>query len=290
MLRRMDAASRLERIVGVALGAQALALQDPAALDEHLASIDPDFVGFGIEGGSMGLTMLAHKDPASAGHMESLRTGRWAPFAVLMHAGAGLALGELGASASDYAAGLNDLRAGFVIDGYGFHLGFVAPAEHLAGQPWPAGVDGAAGRVLDNGLARALWFGSGADPAGVVTGVSRFAPERHGDLWAGVAFAATYAGGLSDDGLAILSDAAGPSRAMLAAGSALAAHVRVQCANLVPAVAKTCEAVTGRSAEDADRLCVEAQSAITPGDTSVEAFVAWRDRIAELWTARVGAS
>lgn len=274
----MDAASRLERILGIALGAQALALKDPDGLDEHLAGIDPDYVGFAIEGASMGLTMLAAKSKAQARHMAALRNGKWAPFAVLMHAGAGLAHGELGASVLDYVKAADDLTAGFAVDGYGFHLGFIAPGEHLAGQPWPKGFKGEAGRVIDNGLARSLWFGCGGDPAAVAAGVQAFKPERRGDLWAGVGFAATYAGGLSDDGVKVLVDAAGSERSSLAGGSALAAHVRVQCGNLTPAVGTTCKALTGRSAEDAAHVCADARHAAGKS-TTLKAFAAWRDQV-----------
>ena len=274
----MDAASRLERIVGIALGAQALAQKDPAALDGLLAGTDPDFVGFAIEGASMGLTMLSRADAEQASVMDDFRAGPWSRFAVLMHAGAGLALGELAESPVAYANSLEHPTAGFVIDGYGFHLGFVAPGQHLSGQAWPHEFDDTAGRVLDNGLARAIWFGCGGDAAAVVDGVSYFDPDRRGDLWAGVGFAATYAGGLSETGLALLVDAAGAHRPSLAAGSALAAHVRVQCDNPVPAVDATCQGLTGRAAAEADSVCTRAADA-SGGKTDVAAFVAWRDRV-----------
>jgi hypothetical protein len=274
----MDAASRLERILGIALGAQALALKDPAALDEHLAGIDADLVGFGIEGASMGLTMLGARSKAQAKHMEALRSGRWAPFAVLMHAGAGLAHGELDAPVLDYVKSSDNVAAGFAVDGYGFHLGFIAPGRHLAGQRWPKGFKGDAGRVIDNGLARSLWFGCAGDAAAAIAGVAAFPADRHGDLWAGVGFAATYAGGLNDKGAKALRDAAGADRASLAGGSALAAHVRVQCDNVTPAVDQTVKAFTGKSAKQCDKLCAGARDKAGKKAT-LAAFVAWRDAV-----------
>jgi hypothetical protein len=277
--------TRLERIIGLALKAQALALKDDAeAVASHLASADPEFVGFAIEGASMGLFMLDHRSPRPDGvaRLDAVRLGPWASFSALRYAGVGLACGELGLPVDEYVAGESDLLAAFAADGYAFHFGFVAPSEHFAGQPWPLGVSGPVGRLFDVGLARCLWFSYGADPEPVANGVGAFPDDRHGDLWAGIGFAATYAGGLTDDGYATLRDGAGSqSQRFLATGSALAAHIRVQCDNLFPAIGRACEELAGCSAAEADELCLAAQSVVPDADTSLGAFLAWRDRITE---------
>lgn len=279
----MRIATRLEHIIGTALGAQALALKDDAeAIASHLASVDPEFVGFAIEGASMGLFMLDHRSPRSdadgGARLDAIRLGPWARYSPLRYAGVGLAHGELGLPVEPYVSAQQDVVAAFVVDGYAFHFGFIAPSEHLAGQPWPAGVEGDVGRVFDVGLGRSLWFNSGADPAVVVAGAASFADARQSDLWAGIGFAATYAGGLDAAGLQVLADGAGGSVASLRAGSALAAHVRVQCDNLVPAVSSACEALAGCTAAEADERCLNAYAA-DPTDTSLAGFLAWRDRL-----------
>jgi hypothetical protein len=279
--------TRLERIISLALKAQALAMKDDAsAVASHLASADPEFVGFAIEGSSMGLFMLDHRSPLPDGsaRLDMVRVGPWARYSALRYAGVGLACGELGLAVDEYVAGESDLMAAFAVDGYAFHFGFVAPSEHFAGQPWPLGVSGGVGRLFDVGLARSLWFSYGADPGPVANGVGAFPDDRQGDLWAGIGFAATYAGGLTDDGYATLRDGAGARRAFLATGSAFAAHVRVQCDNLFPAIGRACEELAGRSAAEADELCLAAQAAVPASagaGTSLPAFLAWRDRITE---------
>ncbi|HEV7887074.1 MAG TPA: DUF1702 family protein [Acidimicrobiales bacterium] len=271
-----DAASRLEGIIGLALGAQALGYKDPAGLDAFLADADPEFVGFGVEGAAMGLFMRSVKrDDADA--LAAFRAGPWGCYAALVYAGIGLGMGELHVPVEPFVAEAGDVMAAFTVDGYGFHFGLNAPGVHLQGQPWPDGVAGDMGRLFDVGLARSLWFGSAADPAAVVAGVSLFAAERRDDLWAGIGFAATYAGGSSESGFALLLDTAGPSSPSLAAGSALASYVRTQCGNPVASTDAACQRLTGLSTSSAHALC-----AATAGeDVSAGGFLAWRGRMAE---------
>jgi len=277
-------ASRLDEIINLALTAQALGVKDPDGLDAFLGGIDPELIGFAVEGAAMGLVMRRHRKAGQqeeAARVEAFRTGPWSRYSVLVYAGIGLGLGEVGEAVVPWAEAQGDLLAGFALDGYGFHMGFVAPGEYLAGQAWPAGVEGGHGPVFDHGLARFLWFASGADPAAVVPGVAVFPADRHRDIWSGIGFAATYAGGLTDDSVKLLLDAAGADHyPSIALGAAMAAFTRVLCDNLVDTTADSVQAVTGLSAADAYRLCVDAQAA-AGGDTTIAGFVAWREAVRE---------
>lgn len=274
-----SSASRLEGIITLALTAQGQAYKDPDGLDGLLAGADPEFVGFAIEGASMGLFMRKQKHGDEAG-LKAFQAGPWGRYKALIYAGIGLGIGEFNLSPSDAVDEAADLMAAFIVDGYAFHFGFIDPANHLGGQPWPAGIDGDVGRIFDVGLARSLWFSRAGVAALVAESMEAFDGARHEDLWAGVGFAATYAGGLSDADVDVLFDAAGPHRRWLAAGSSLAAHVRVQSGNLVPTTESNCLALTGRSAGDADSLCAQAASAVGV-DTSLAGFLSWRGRIAD---------
>lgn len=262
----------------LALGAQGQAYKDPEGLDGHLSGVDPEFVGFAIEGASMGLLMRRQKHGDTAS-LDAFRAGPWGRYRALIYAGIGLGLGEFGLPVLPEVEAAEDLMAAFIVDGYAFHFGFIDPASYLGGQPWPEGVDGEMGRIFDVGLGRSLWFSRAGAAALVASAVEAFDGGRHEDLWAGVGFASTYAGGLSEADVAVLFDAAGPYRRTLAAGSSLAAHVRVQSGNLVPTTESNCLALTGRTAGEADALCLAAQSA-AGSDTSLTGFLAWREAIA----------
>jgi hypothetical protein len=271
-------AAHLEGIITLALSAQAQAYKDPAGLDAVLEEADPQYVGFAIEGAAMGLLLRQAKQ----GDDESLaafRAGPWGRFAALIYAGIGLGLGDSGQPVLPFVEAQDDIMAAFVVDGYAFHFGFIDPAGHLHGQPRSADLAGDVGRIFDVGLGRSLWFSRAGVIDLVIDSLGAFDAERHPDLWAGIGFAATYAGGLTSDGVSSLLDGAGANRSMLAAGSSLAAHVRVQCDNLVPTTDNNCRLLTGRSALEADELCAKAKSA-ADGDTSLAGFIAWREAVA----------
>lgn len=263
----------------LALGAQGQAYKDPEGLDAHLSGIDPEFVGFAIEGAAMGLFMRRQKkDDAAA--LADFQAGPWGRYAPLIYAGIGLGLGEFGLPVVPAVDEADDILAAFIVDGYAFHFGFIDPANYLSGQPWPDGIEGDAGRIFDVGLARALWFGRAGAAHLVAESVALFDNKRHEDLWAGIGFAATYAGGLSDEAVSTLLDASGEHRRVLAAGSLLAAHVRVQSGNVVPTTDTNCMALTGRTPGEANELCKQARAAAN-GDTSLAGFLQWRGRIAD---------
>jgi hypothetical protein len=271
-------AAHLEGIINLALSAQAQAYKDPEGLDALLQEADPQFVGFAIEGASMGLVLRQAKQ-GDDDSLAAFKTGPWGRFTALIYAGIGLGLGDSGQPVLPYVEAQDDLMAAFVVDGYAFHFGFIDAAGHLHGQPRAADLAGDVGRIFDVGLARSLWFSRAGVIDLVVDGVGAFDGDRRADLWAGIGFAATYAGGLTPDGVSSLVEGAGGHRSMLAAGASLAAHVRVQCDNLVSTTDNNCRMLTGRDALEADELCAKAKSA-AGGDTSLAGFIAWREAIA----------
>lgn len=285
--RPTDAAARLDGIVMLALGAEQVALKDDVgALDEHLASLDKDFLGFGVEGAAMGLTVLDHRDPRDPRRIDQLLAGRWRDFPLLAYAGAGLGLAELGEPVLPWVQARHDIAAGFAIDGYAFHLALLAPSEFLDGRPPPAEFQGPAARAFDHGLARTMWFTSAAEPSAVAAVVERFPDERRDDVWSGVGVAATYAGGLDATGLGVLRTAARHHAPALAAGSALASYLRVQGDNVVPGNQTASEALTGRSTADAHSVCARCRTEAEGGDVSLDAFVRWRDALCAAFADR----
>lgn len=274
--RSTPAAQRLDGIVGVALTAQAVALNDDEeGLESHLGAGDPDLVGFAVEGAAMGLTMLDHRAPRDTARVDQFLE-RWDRFRSIVYAGMGLGLAEVKAPVLEAAQARGDLDAYFAINGYAFHLVLFAPQEYLDGRPLPDDLS-PLGSVFDQGLARAAWFTAAADGAAVAAIIASFPPDRRDDVWTGVGLAATYAGGLDPEGLRRLADGAGDHGAALAAGSAMAAHLRVAGGNLGPDHEAACEALSGWPAAKADELVRSAKAAAP--DDSLSAFKGWHHEI-----------
>jgi Protein of unknown function (DUF1702) len=276
--RSPESIERLNGIVALALGAHEVALQDDShALDAHLETVDIDLLGFAIEGSAMGLVVLDQRERREPSRLDEFFNGRWAPFSLLMYAGIGLGLAELGASVLAWAEEHHKLDAGFAIDGYAFHLALGAPDKYLAGSPPPPEFTGAAGRLFDHGLARSTWFTCGADPYAVATAIERFPADRRADIWSGIGLAATYAGGLDADGLAVLRSVSGHPAA-LAGGSALAGYGRVLAGNVVPGNEAANMALTGLSTTEVSDLVGSCRAAAGT-EFSLDAFVRWHDAI-----------
>lgn len=277
--RSSESAVRLDGIVALALGAYQVALKDDGtALDAHLQTVEPDFVGFAVEGAAMGLTVLDHREPQDSARLDSFFSGAWSRFSLLMYAGTGLGLAEIGESVLAWVERRNKLEAGFAIDGYAFHLALGAPAEYLDGRQPPSEFQGAAARSFDHGLARSTWFTCAAEPPAVANAIARFPEDRRSDVWSGIGLAATYAGGLDADGLAALRLASGHHAAALAGGSALAGYLRVLASNVVPGNERATEALAGVSPAEATDLVEDCRAA--EGDAvSLDAFVHWHDAV-----------
>jgi hypothetical protein len=276
--RSTESTERLNGIVALALGAYQVALKDDSdALDEHLESVETDFLGFAIEGSAMGLVVLDQREPRDPTRLDGFFGGRWSGFSLLMYAGIGLGLAELGESVLTWAEERHALDAGFAIDGYAFHLALGAPDEYLDGRSPPPEFTGPAARLFDHGLARSTWFTCGADPSAVALAIDRFPADRRADIWSGIGLAATYAGGLDPEGLDVLRTVSGHPAA-LAGGSALAAYGRVLAGNVVPGNEVAAKALTGLTTTEASAL-VEDCRAAAGSDVSLDAFVRWHDAI-----------
>jgi len=283
--RSSASAQRLDGIIALALSASAVAQSDDAAaLDQHLDSVDPDFLGFAVEGAGMGLTLLDRRSPVEPSRLRRLQKGRWLRFVPLAYAGAGLGLAELGQAVIPYVEDEKVLTAWFAIDGYAFHLTLLAPEDHLDGQAVPPELSGPAAMVFDQGVARCIWFNAAAEPGAIGAIVGRFPPQRQADLWSGVGLAATYAGGLDPDGLAELRKLSGPHAAMLASGSVFASWLRVLGENEVPGNRTACQALTGMTIDEAAELCLVERRA-TSGE-SIEDFLGWHGRVRQALAGR----
>jgi hypothetical protein len=128
-----------------------------------------------------------------------------------------------------------------------------------------------------------MWFVAGSDADLCATMIEKFAPARHGDLYAGAGLAATYAGGAQEDELRVLRDRAGEHRSHVAQGSAFAAECRVRADLGIPHTEMAAQFFCGRSAVDAAAVTDRARP-VPVLDGTVPAFEVWRNRIADEFT------
>src|SRR4030095_11644457 len=79
--------------------------------------------------------------------------------------------------------------------------------------------------LFDAGVGRVMWWVFGADPAAMVSAISRFDSDRRPEMWTGTGTALAYAGGGPPAASAALLDLAGAIRFDLLSGIPLAAHM-----------------------------------------------------------------
>jgi hypothetical protein len=192
----------------------------------------------------------------------------------MIHVGCGWALARLHRRPWG-SLPLDPLLRWLALDGFGFHEAYFStnrvvrrclPARRLRGGELS---------VFDQGVGRALWFVCAADEGRIAGTIRAFEPPRRANLWSGVGLAATYAGGVDVVALRRLATLAGEYRADAAQGAAFAAGARVRAGNVVPHVARGCEALACAGADELALLTTRARAAIGPGN-SAEHYERWR--------------
>jgi hypothetical protein len=260
----------------------ALEERTTALLVRRLESCDAELRGFHYEGAAMALHLLDR--------LLWRRRSRFAEFICdagnnhiyMAYVGAGWAQARLPFGLASSTAQFDPLLRWLALDGYGFHQGFFRWPTFVAGsQRIPSRLRGYARRAFDQGLGRSLWFVDGHDAELIAITISRFAPARHSDLWAGIGLAATYAGGASVDALINLRDAAGAHHRWLAQGAAFAAAARARAGNLVTHTDHGCKVFCGLSALQAAAVVDEASRDLPQDHPATPAYEAWRQRIGD---------
>jgi hypothetical protein len=255
----------------------------PEEDERRLATVEPELRGFAYEGAAMAYTILDVLPGGGRDRTRRLLDGPGRPHLVPVHLGIGAALARLPHRLwrrilPDLADPDHCPLSWLAVDGYGFELAYAHLRRCLVEQrvpaayPWP-GAQAYVPRVVDQGIGRALWFvhAGVAEQAGAA--VLRFRPDRQPDLWRGIGFAATYAGGTRPAGLALL---AGPHRAELGTGAVLAAKARTD-AGVVPAhTEQAARALAGLPVAAAAAL---ADEATRMGDEPGPAYERWREHV-----------
>ncbi|MBG0829058.1 DUF1702 family protein [Planomonospora sp. ID67723] len=284
-----EARELLERIGETFLRGYALAAEarTPAEAEEQLEEIPPRFRGFAYEGAGMAFTILDALPFGSGRGVDGFLRGRGNAHIYMIYVGIGWGMARLPRFLWPKSATLDPLLLWLVHDGYGFHQAYFHTERYVtqqfqdSGFPWPAGRNrGYAGRAIDQGIGRALWFVGGTDVEKVVSMVEKFPRARRADLFSGVGLAATYAGGGAEDELRELRERAGHYRPQLAQGSVFAAEARVRAGLVVPHNEIATQVFCGSTPEQAARLSLDTRPAgAVPG--VLPAYEMWRQRVAD---------
>lgn len=146
---------------------------------------------------------------------------------------------------------LDRLLAPLAFDGWGFHDCYFkakmlprGPGGHIAGL-----AGGIARKAWDQGAGRAAWFICGGDIDEACARIARTDPSRHGDLFAGLGLAVTYAGGIDADTCRRLRLATGALGRHLAQGSAFGLVAHHDASTDTAAIRERAAALTGVAPE-----------------------------------------
>ncbi|GAA3865704.1 DUF1702 family protein [Streptomyces sedi] len=268
-------------LTGLRHGVENRSIQE---MRSRLEEVERPYRGFAYEGAGMGVAVSDALAPWRRSRTRELLDGPGAPHVYMVYVGVGWAMARLPRPLWRGLALPDPLLRWLALDGYGFHEAYFATTRHVARHtpprvrvPW-ADSSGYASRGVDQGIGRALWFVCGADVRRLADVVGDFPPARHADLWSGAGLAATYAGGVGDEDLALLvklADRHGPS---LAQGAAFAAKARVRADLVAPHTEAATRVLCGRTAAEAAAVTDEALEGLPP-DGALPAFETWRERI-----------
>ena len=234
------------------VGGYDIALDDDGAerLAARLAGL-PDLVrGFAYEGAGAALTVLDRFLPTPRSRFQALLRGPGAPFAVLLHVGAGLALARVSRRIEDDTRGIDAEMRWMPLDAYGFERAVFAPSRVVSGGEVPP-LSAYGRRAFDQGLGRGLWFRAATGLERITRTIAGLRPERQADIWSGVGLAAAYAGPNTEASLAALDQAAGPQGPSVRLGVACAAFMRSEGRNPSPHTERAARALCGMPAERA---------------------------------------
>lgn len=288
---------RLETVGASFLVGFAVAAEAPRASDatESLEQVPVNFKGFAYEGAAMAFAIRDALRPGPARHVADFINGAGAPHMYMVYVGVGWAMARLPRLRWSKLYTGDPLLRWLVLDGFGFHQAYFRTARYVHQTyrhrhfPWPADdTTGYATRVIDQGVGRATWFVSGADPRRVVGYFERFEAARRPDLYAGAGLAATYAGGATRAELEWFRETAGPYRPDLVQGAAFAAGARDLAGLTMPHNELAAQVFCGLSVAEASRLTDD----MRVGPAAVDGlpnYELWRRRVACALTAK-GAS
>lgn len=251
-----------------------------------LDAVDEQMRGIAYEGAGMGLMLLDSLFPWRR-RLDAFLAGPGSPYRGLVVIGAGLVMPRIPWNPERFMVRHDPALRWFVMDGYGFYEGFFNAHRTIDRQHVTDRLHGYSRRAFDQGLGRCIWFTTGADFGRIIAAIGAFPAGRQADLWSGIGLACAYAAGIADrDSIGALLAAAGPHRADMAVGTAMASVIRAETRHPAPHTELACEVVWGM-----DSRAVAEIADLERDDLPVEgvepSYECWRRRIRDRWVARV---
>ncbi len=271
-------------LTGYAIAAEA---RTPDDAQVRLDEVPRQFRGFAYEGATMAFAVLDGLSFGAPVRARRFLDGPGDPHVYMGYVGVGWAMARVPSFRWRALHAGDPLLRWLVLDGYGFHQAYFRTSEYVHGQrtaalvPWgPPRSQPYAGRAVDQGIGRAMWFVGGTDPDRVATMIDQFAEGRRSDLYSGAGLAATYAGGADEAELEHFAKRAGEHRASVAQGCVFGASARGRAGLTTPHTELATRVLCGLSAAEAEEVADLAREGLTdsPG---LPAYETWRQRIAK---------
>jgi enediyne biosynthesis protein E3 len=268
---------RLEKIGEIFLAGfnRGVTEEDTKALRCWIESFDIDHRGFAVEGCAMGFAV------ADAFSLRPSRLNEWLArtepdYAYLALVGAGWALARVPWRRAAILRECDPVHGWLIFDGLGFHDAYFSSQRVL--RNWRRLRRGYAARVYDQGVGRALWFIHGGAIERAIFAISRFPPDRHGDLWSGLGLALAYAGAAAPSALSLAVANSGAFRAHLAQGAAFAAEAHARARHIPVHTHDAVAILTGCDAWSAVELVREHRARLPRTDelSEVPRYELWR--------------
>jgi hypothetical protein len=251
-------------------------------IESELETVEQQFRGFAYEGCAMALAVRDALLPAGRHWVSDFLEGPGKPHVYMAHVGVGWAMARLPAIRWRAIMPADEVLRWLAMDGYGFHQAYFRTDQYV-GRQHQARIplfepSSYAGRAIDQGIGRALWFVNGSDVRGVAEAIGGFAPERRGDLWSGAALASVYAGGTDPADLKLMKDLSGEHAPHAMLGAAFAAKARLLAGLVTPYTEPAVRVWCDMSVQEAAAVTEQAIEALF--DSGVEpGYERWRQRI-----------
>ncbi len=247
----------------------------PEAFSRRESTCAPSEQGFMYEGAAMAYAMLDALTPTKEPRLHRFLTHDGMPHSYMVHVGAGWAMAKLPWLRSRFVDRFEPIMRGLVIDGWGFAEMYLNADRTLRSRN-SSRLNGNWQCYFDQGMGRGMWFASAADPELLSRMISVFPAKRHGDLWAGVGLAATYAGVVGEADLRKLRRLSGAFTAQLAQGCAFAIEARSKAGNAAPHSDLACRILTDWDAIVAVERVQQARNRAEAAPGNGDVYERWR--------------
>jgi enediyne biosynthesis protein E3 len=204
--------------------------EEPKAILAKLQTMEPELLGFALEGVGMALAKQDLSTPGEFNRVEAFTAGTSVAYQLMVFLGVGALLATdrlpLEPFVTSYLEPFNPLRVWAIADGYGFQSGMLHWQDFLYGQPRPEHFSGYTSRIFDQGLGRSIWLIDAGNVTHIQQTIATFSQSRQPDLWCGIGYVCSSIGGVQRETLEALGAAAGAYLPALAQGAACAAKFR----------------------------------------------------------------